>query len=72
VNIENKAMVGLEWNPDAVVYKIKITDPVTGNVLDVECPDDRYILFEAEEQGLTLPNMCRNGSPLPPHRPPPT
>eukprot|EP00976_Prorocentrum_cordatum_P063864 1177255-Prorocentrum_minimum.AAC.1 len=61
VNIENKAMVGIDYDPEVPVYNIKITDPVTGHVYDVNCPDDRYILFEAEEQGLKLPNACRNG-----------
>uniref|UniRef100_A0A7S0RV51 2Fe-2S ferredoxin-type domain-containing protein n=1 Tax=Pyramimonas obovata TaxID=1411642 RepID=A0A7S0RV51_9CHLO len=61
VNIENKALVGTEYDPDVPVYNIKITDPVTGHVYDVDCPDDRYILFEAEEKGLKLPNACRNG-----------
>lgn len=61
VNIENKAMVGTDYDPEVPVYNIKITDPVTGQVYDVNCPDDRYILFEAEEKGLKLPNACRNG-----------
>jgi len=43
------------------VYKVGIFNKHTGDTLNVEVPDDRYILFEAEEQGLELPWACRMG-----------
>jgi ferredoxin len=30
-------------------------------VSTVSSPQDRYVLFEAEDQGFTLPNACRMG-----------
>jgi len=61
VNIENTAWVGDEYDDEVPTYNIKITDPVTGQVFDIQSPEDRYILFEAEAQGVKLQNACRNG-----------
>eukprot|EP00238_Polyblepharides_amylifera_P011507 CAMPEP_0196579548 /NCGR_PEP_ID=MMETSP1081-20130531/22679_1 /TAXON_ID=36882 /ORGANISM="Pyramimonas amylifera, Strain CCMP720" /LENGTH=257 /DNA_ID=CAMNT_0041899171 /DNA_START=286 /DNA_END=1059 /DNA_ORIENTATION=+ len=61
VNIENRAWHGDTWDEEVPVYNVKITDPVTGQVFEVQSPEDRYILFEAEEQGVSLPLACRHG-----------
>ena len=42
-------------------FSVKIEDPVSGKVLDVEVPEDRYILFQAEDAGLDIPWSCRMG-----------
>lgn len=42
-------------------HKVKITNPACSQELEVEVPEDRYILWEAEDQGLVLPYACRMG-----------
>ena len=45
----------------APVHAVKIYDHRHNQVVDVEVPEDRYILWEAEDAGLTLPYACRMG-----------
>lgn len=42
-------------------HKVKIHNPACAQELEVEVPEDRYILWEAEDQGLVLPYACRMG-----------
>lgn len=61
-NVENVAWSGLPT--DALTgtrHAVKVTDHVTGEVLELEVPEDRYVLFEAEQLGWELPNACRMG-----------
>lgn len=61
-NIENIAWSGLP--SDAVTgvrHKVRVTDHETGEVLEVDVPEGRYVLFEAEQDGWELPNACRMG-----------
>ncbi|KAJ6839812.1 ferredoxin-like [Iris pallida] len=41
-------------------YKVKLITP--DGPVEVECPDDVYILDAAEEAGVELPYSCRAGS----------
>ena len=45
----------------AVKHKVKIFNHFANNIVDVEVPEDRYILWEAEDKGLELPYACRMG-----------
>jgi ferredoxin len=42
-------------------HAVQIFNAATGQNLTVEVPEDRYVLHEAEEQGLILPWACRMG-----------
>lgn len=46
---------------DVPVHKVKIYNHYQDTVIDVEVPEDRYILWEAEDKGLELPYACRMG-----------
>ncbi|KAL6765953.1 putative ferredoxin [Haematococcus lacustris] len=45
----------------AAVHKVKIHDHYGQQTVDVQVPEDRYILWEAEDEGLQLPYACRMG-----------
>eukprot|EP00879_Flechtneria_rotunda_P002225 GHRR01002411.1.p1 GENE.GHRR01002411.1~~GHRR01002411.1.p1 ORF type:complete len:284 (+),score=47.75 GHRR01002411.1:52-903(+) len=42
-------------------HKVRIINHYTDEEIEVEVPQDRYILWEAEEQGFELPWACRMG-----------
>jgi ferredoxin len=46
---------------DAPRHKVVITNPNDGATYAVDVPEDRYILWEAEDAGLELPYACRMG-----------
>lgn len=41
-------------------YKVKLVTP--GGEFEFQCPDDVYVLDQAEEEGYDLPYSCRAGS----------
>ena len=62
INVENVAWQNKGSSEvDAPIRNVKITDHETGEVLELDVPEGRYILFEAEQQGWELPNACRMG-----------
>mmetsp|Transcript_15869 Transcript_15869/g.34239 ORF Transcript_15869/g.34239 Transcript_15869/m.34239 type:complete len:324 (+) Transcript_15869:107-1078(+) len=46
---------------NATKHKITIHNHFQNNTIEVEVPEDRYILWEAEDNGLELPYACRMG-----------
>ena len=62
INVENVAWQNKGSSEvDAPIRNVKITDHETGEVLELDVPEGRYILFEAEQQGWELANACRMG-----------
>ncbi|KAG1363594.1 Ferredoxin, chloroplastic [Cocos nucifera] len=59
-----RALFGLESGQGRVtamaVFNVKLITPEGEQVFD--CPDDVYILDQAEEMGIDLPYSCRAGS----------
>ncbi|CAK0804905.1 unnamed protein product, partial [Prorocentrum cordatum] len=45
-----------------VAAHLKVTLETPGGTKEFECPEDVYILDQAEEEGLELPYSCRAGS----------
>jgi ferredoxin len=61
-NIENIAWSGLPTDAvTGVRHAVKVTDHETGETLELDVPENRYVLFEAEQAGWELPNACRMG-----------
>ena len=60
-NIENVAWNGLPSDAIETKHRVRVTDHETGEVLELDVPEGRYVLFEAEQDGWELPNACRMG-----------
>lgn len=45
----------------ATKHTVKIYNHYADQEIEVEVPEDRYILWEAEQQGMVLPYACRMG-----------
>eukprot|EP00899_Mesostigma_viride_P016385 jgi/Mesvir1/24748/Mv22010-RA.1 len=62
---EQAALLGVGELPIATSraprHKVTINHKARGEVIEVEVPEDRYIMHAAEEQGETLPFACRMG-----------
>jgi ferredoxin len=46
---------------DCASYKVKIYNHFADETVELEVPEDRYIMWEAEDQGYDLPYACRMG-----------
>lgn len=46
---------------DVPVHTVRIFNHHQGREFEVQVPEDRYILWEAEDKGLELPWACRMG-----------
>ena len=42
-------------------HHVKIHNRYADEIVEVEVPEDRYVLWEAEDHGLKLPYACRMG-----------
>ena len=45
-----------------VNYKVQLFSEEHGIDVTIDCPDDKFILDAAEEEGIELPYSCRAGA----------